>query len=132
MGDPSYLRLVPAASADVPIDWTKFPEASKKFFLKGWCTSFYTGKIRPFPATIGEFAKMLNESKFFGYMEPQRCTLLLDISEFGLAKPTGVRDHASGLTVGPHFYMKYLENVWFVLFTPGTRDGIVGFSPDIP
>ena len=28
--------------------------------------------------------------------------------------------------------MKYLSQVWFVLFMPGQRDGIIGWSPDVP
>jgi hypothetical protein len=28
--------------------------------------------------------------------------------------------------------MKYLEQIWFILFVPGSRDGISGYSPDIP
>jgi len=28
--------------------------------------------------------------------------------------------------------MKYVDQVWFVLFVPGKRDGILGFSPKIP
>jgi len=27
--------------------------------------------------------------------------------------------------------MKYLEKVWFIMFSPGKRDGIVGYSDDI-
>jgi len=87
MGNPSSLRLVPASSATVPIDWSKVPEASKEFFLQGWGTDWETEKQLPLPATIGELAKMLDESKFFGYMEPQCSTLILDISEFGLTQP---------------------------------------------
>jgi len=130
MGDPSCLRLVPASSATVPIDWSKVPEASKKFLLQGWGTDWATEKKRPLPVTIGELAKMLDESKFFGYMDPERCTLLLDISEFGLTKPDIIPGQR--FPVGPHFYMKYLDQVWFVLFVPGKRDGILGFSPKIP
>ena len=132
MGDPSSLRLVPASSATVPIDWSKVPEASKKFFLEGWGTDWETEKKRPLPATIGELAKMLDESKFFGYMEPERCTLVLDISQFGLTQPDTIPGPGQGFLVGPHFYMKYLEQIWFILFVPGKRDGILGFSPKIP
>ncbi|EDR13860.1 uncharacterized protein LACBIDRAFT_321480 [Laccaria bicolor S238N-H82] len=143
MGDPSYLRLVPSSSATIPIDWTKVPEASKKFLLEGWGTD-YSGtetdtesdsdseriKRRPLPGTISDLAKMFDESKFFGYMTPELCTLLLDISEFGLVKPR--LTETVGLPVGPHFYMKYLSEIWFVLFVPGQRDGITGYSPEIP
>lgn len=31
----------------------------------------------------------------------------------------------------PRFYMKYLQAVSFILFLPGKRDGITGYSPDI-
>ena len=132
VGEPSYLRLVPASSATVPIDWSKVPEASKKFLLKGWGTDWATEKKRPLPATIGELAKMLDESKFFGYIEPERCTLVLDISEFGLTQPDTISGPGQGFPVGPHFYMRYLDQVWFVLFVPGKRDAILGFSPNIP
>ncbi|KIM38252.1 hypothetical protein M413DRAFT_420814 [Hebeloma cylindrosporum] len=136
MGDPSYLRLVPAASDAVPIDWGKIPKASTKFFLDGWCTSPWTGKKRPLPETIGDFARMVNESKFFGHLEQQRCTLLLDISEFGLARfrhaKSGDHGAGGGLSVGPHFYMVAMDVVWVVLFVPGERDGILGLSPIIP
>jgi len=132
MGDPSSLCLVPASSATVPIDWSKVPEASKEFFLKGWGTDWVTEKRRPLPATIGELAKMLDESRFFGYMEPKRWTLVLDISEFGLTQPDTIPGLGQGFPVGPHFYMTYLDRVWFILFMPGKRDGILGFSPKIP
>ena len=76
MGDPSSLRLVPDSSASIPIDWTHIPEASKKWLL---------GNVQgPLPATIGELAKMMDETRFFGYMRSELCTLLMDISELGL------------------------------------------------
>ena len=145
MGDPSDLRFVPSSCATTPIDWSKVPEASKKFLLDGWSEYWepdpesddpdYEGdggtlKTRPLPATIGDLAKMFDESKFFGYMKAELCTLLLDISEFGLAEPRLTA--TIGLPVGPRFYMKYLSQVWFVLFTPGSRDAITGCSPKIP
>ena len=132
MGNPSELRFIPASSAATPIDWSKVPEASKKFFQEGWATDWRTGKKRPLPATIGKFAKMLDESKFFGYMDPEHSTLLLDISEFGLTRSNAIREPSSGFSVGPHFYMKYVDQIWFVLLVPGERDGIIGFSPKIP
>ncbi|KIK06042.1 hypothetical protein K443DRAFT_674606 [Laccaria amethystina LaAM-08-1] len=140
MGDPSDLRFVP--SSCTTIDWIKVPEASKQLLLKGWGTYYSESdtesdsdskgsfKKRPLPATIGDLAKMFHESKFFGYMRADLCTLLLDISEFGLAKPLPTATF--GLPVGPRFYMKYLEQIWFILFVPGSRDGISGYSPDIP
>jgi hypothetical protein len=124
MGDPSDLRLVPDSSASIPIDWTRIPEATKKYFLKGWGYDWENKVQRSLPATIGELAKMLHESKFFGYMRPEQCTLLMDISELGLKD-----QQASGVL--PRFYMKYLEAVWFILFLPGERNGISGHSPDI-
>ncbi|KAJ3513476.1 hypothetical protein NLJ89_g2925 [Agrocybe chaxingu] len=131
MGDPSLLRLVPASCATVPIDWAKVPEASRKFFLESWGTDRSdpdTTKTRPLPATIDDLAKMFNESKFFGYMPPQLYTLLLDISEFGLAAEANARVNGRAPRVGPRFYMKYLCYVWFILFLPGQRDGITGWS----
>ena len=147
MGDPSYLRFVPSSSATIPIDWAKVPEASKEFLLKGYGINFEMEtdtqsdlsseeshprrfKGCPLPETIGELAKMFDERKFFGYMTPELCTPLLDISEFGLVKPRPTE--TVGLPVGPRFYMKYLYEIWFILFVPGCRDGIVGYSPEIP
>lgn len=69
---------------------------------------------------------MLDESKFFGYLNSDLCTLLMDISEFGLQATPG-----SGVQAGPRFYMKYLEAVWFVLFVPGSRDCVVGDSGNV-
>lgn len=124
MGDPSALRLVPASSASTPIDWTRIPEDSKKFLLQGWVRHDQeTGIARPLPATIGDLAKVFDESKFFGYMRSKLCTLLMDISEFGL----GVQESGPP----PRFYMKYLEQVWFIIFLPGKRDGITGYSRDV-
>ena len=125
MGDPSFLRLVPASSASIPIDWTHIPEATKKILLDGWGYDWENEVQRPLPVTIGELAKMFDESKFFGYMSPDLCTILMDISELGL------KDQASEEPVFPRFYMKYLEAVWFILFFPGKRDGITGYGPDI-
>ena len=143
MGDPSYLRFVPSSCATIPIDWTKVPEASKKLLLEGWGNDYseidaesdesdFEGSIKklPLPATIDDLAKMFHESKFFGYMTSELCTILLDISEFGLAKPYPTE--AFGLPVGPRFYMKYLSQIWFVLFVPGSRRGITGYSQEIP
>ncbi|EDR08770.1 uncharacterized protein LACBIDRAFT_327083 [Laccaria bicolor S238N-H82] len=114
---------------------TKVPEASKKFILERygtyWSDSEGSVKTRPLPATIDDLAKMFHECKFFGYMTPEICALLLDISEFGLAehRPTNT---IIGLPVGPRFYMKFLEQIWFILFVPRYRYGISGYSPDIP
>ena len=159
MGNPSELRFVPSSCATTPIDWSKVPEASKKFFLEQWGTYYdshteaytesdtepdnesdtgsdsdfegsMTPKTRPLPATIDDLAKMFDDSKFFGYMSSEICTFLLDISEFGLAKPRITKSF--GLPVGPRFYMKYVYQVWFVLFTPGSRHAITGWSPKIP
>jgi hypothetical protein len=150
MGDLSYLRFVPSSCATTPIDWTKVPEASKKFLLEGWGKYFeedpdyddededyegdgWTVKIRPLPATIEDLAKMFEDSKFFGYMTSELCTLLDDISEFGLAEPRVPSSNTPvGLPVGPRFYMKYIYKVWVVLFTPGSRDGVTCYSPRIP
>jgi hypothetical protein len=132
MGDPSFLRLVPASSATSPIDWTRIPEASKKYLLGCW--GGWSEPDGQFPATINDLARMFHESKFFGYMRPETCTLLLDISEFGLPADADAIVEANDpvLPVRPRFYMKYLSQVWFVLFMPGQRDGIIGWSPDVP
>ena len=122
MGDPSTLRLVPASSASIPIDWSRVPEATKKILLDGWGYDWENKVQRSLPETVGDLAKMFDESKFFGYMTPSLCTLLMDISELGLKD-----QEASGVL--PRFYMKYLEQVWFILFLPGKRDGVTGYSP---
>jgi hypothetical protein len=97
-----------------------------------WGTDWDTGEKRPLPATISDLAKALDESKFFGYMDPPRVTLLLDISEFGLDPANQDKPvDGIGLVVGPRFYMKYLGKVWFVLFMPGKRDGIRGYSAKV-
>ena len=79
--------------------------------------------------TVADLAKMFDESKFFGYFESNLLTTLMDISEFGLqaATPSG----RSIAQVGPRFYMKYLDQVWFLLFAPGKRDCTMGYSDDI-
>ena len=114
----SYLRFVPASMANTPIDWSRVPEGSKKFLRKyEW---------QPLPTTVADLAKMLDETKFFGYFDSGLCTVIMDISEFGLqAAPDQV------MRAGPRFYMKYLGEIWVLLFTPGKRDCIVGHSDDI-
>jgi hypothetical protein len=126
MGDPSDLLYVPASVVVIPIDWTRVPEASKKYLLDGWAYDWETKVHRPLPATVGELAKMFDEKKFFGYYRPELCTLLMDISEFGLQPAPG-----PGMEAGPRFYMTYLEEVWFLLFAPGTRDCISGYSEKV-
>jgi hypothetical protein len=54
MGDPSSLRLVPADSASIPIDWSRVPEAMKKFFLEGWGYDWETEEERPSFASTGD------------------------------------------------------------------------------
>ncbi|KAF8903892.1 hypothetical protein CPB84DRAFT_1773637 [Gymnopilus junonius] len=130
MGDPSYFRLVPESCLN---DWSKIPEASKKFFKDGWRHSWLTGTEHPLSETFSEFVKLLNETKFFGYLEPKLCELLLDISEFGLASTSeSQRVDNSATEVGLRFYMKYLEELWFVLLVPGKREGFVGNNPKLP
>lgn len=125
MGDPSALRFVPASIASTPIDWSRIPEATKKKFLERWGYDWMNEVDRPLPTTIADLAKTFDESKFFGYFSSDLCEIIMDISEFGLqAAPD--QDIA-----GPRFYMKYLEQVWYLLFIPGKRDCIMGNSPDI-
>ena len=120
------LRLIPASSASTPIDWTRVPEASKKVLLNGWGYDWEEDVARPLPPTIGDLAHMFDESNFFGYFRSNLCTLLMDISEFGLEAVSG-----PGTQVGPRFYMKHMEQVRFLLFMPGKRDCISGYSEDI-
>jgi len=35
------------------------------------------------------------------------------------------------MEAGPRFYMTYLEEVWFLLFAPGTRNCISGYSEKV-
>ena len=129
MGDPSSLCFIPASGSTIPIDWTHIPEASKKALTESYGYDRETDDFKPLPATVGDLAKMFDERKFFGYFESNLLTTLMDISEFGLqaTTPTG----RSIAQVGPRFYMKYLNQVWFLLFTPGKRDCIMGYSDDI-
>jgi hypothetical protein len=61
------LLFIPALSTSTPIDWTRVPEASKKFLLNGWGYNWETKSDRPLPATVGDLANMFSNSKFFGY-----------------------------------------------------------------
>ncbi|KAM6499157.1 hypothetical protein JOM56_004665 [Amanita muscaria] len=101
-------------------------EATKKFLTEQYGYSYDKGKLehKPLPATIGDLAKMFDETKFFGYFRSSLLTVLMDISEFGL-QLTPITQ------VGPRFYMKYTKQVWFLLFAPGTRECIMGYSDDI-
>ena len=127
MGDPSSLRFIPASSAATPIDWTRVPEDVKNYLIRYYGYDPATSKYKPLPATIGDLAKMFDETKFFGYFKSDLFTVLMDISEFGLQLTPGRRR----ALVGPRFYMKYLDEVWFLLFVPGKREGIVGYSDRI-
>ncbi|KAM6499155.1 hypothetical protein JOM56_004663 [Amanita muscaria] len=72
---------------------------------------------------------MFDGATFFGYLRSGILMALMDISKFGL-QPT--RPTLSGFTpVGPRFYMTYLDQVWFFLFAPGTRECIIGNSDNI-
>jgi hypothetical protein len=130
MGDPSGLRFVPASGSATPIDWTRVPEASKKVLTEQYGYDWDTDKFKPLPVTIADLAKMFDETKFFGYFESSILVALMDISELGL-KPTPSTLSRSIAQVGPRFYMQYLNQVWFFLFAPGTRECIVGYSDDI-
>jgi len=131
MGNPSFLRFVPAQSATVPIDWTKIPDASKEYFLDtGYCVNQETYKPKPLPETIGHLAEMFDECKFFSYMKPKLIELLLDIGEFGLGPK--VDHHVTPTSGYPRFYMTQGLSVWFLIFTLGRRDTIMGSSPSLP
>ena len=66
------------------------------------------------------------KKKFFGYIRPELCQILLDISEFGLKHD---KTEEPGLSVGPRFYMKYGSEIWFMLFEPETKGGgVLGFQ----
>ena len=75
--------------------------------------------VKPLPVTIADLAKAFNESKFFGYFDSDLLTTLMEISEFGLKATTLSPTSQSIAQVGPHFYMEYLGQVWFLLFEPG-------------
>ena len=82
--------------------------------MRKTCRTLEEGTL---PPTIGDLAKLFDETKFFGYMDEELCTLLMDVSEFGLSGATGPP---------PRFYMKQLKQVQFVLFSPGNRGCISG------
>ncbi|KIL64214.1 hypothetical protein M378DRAFT_63700, partial [Amanita muscaria Koide BX008] len=130
MGDPSSLRFVPASQSATPIDWTRVPEATKKYLIGQYGYDWETRNDKPLPATIADLAKLFDETKFFGYFKSSLLVALMDISEFGL-QPTPSTLGGSIAQVGPRFYMKYTEQVWFLLFAPGTRECVVGYSDDL-
>lgn len=131
MGNPSYLRFIPPSVSNTPINWTNVPEASKKAFTQntGYAYDWEKDAPKPLPKTIAALAKILHETKFIGYYSSDILTILMDISEFGLkaANPIGGEIAA----VGPRFYMTHVDQVWFFLFMPGTRDCILGSSGPI-
>ncbi|PPQ70465.1 hypothetical protein CVT26_013912 [Gymnopilus dilepis] len=150
MGDPSYLRLVPSSCVDTPIDWDKLPQKSVEFFKRGWGRSWETREELPLPKTISELAERLNETKFFGYFDTELCELLHDISEFGLGQAVCAsttlklsdQDYSNcsnsmngkgegRVQIWPRFYMRYHEQLWFIVFIPGSRHGIFGHGPDL-
>lgn len=122
----SLLRFIPESSAAVPIDWNRIPENSKNFMFAQLRSMILCEDMEEcsLPRTIGGLAKSFNECKFFGYMSPELCQLLLDVSELGLKKEESDRH---GHTVGPRFYMKYGSELWFLLFAPGERAGVSGY-----
>ena len=61
MGDPSYLRFVPPSVANIPIDWTRIPEASKKEILL-YAYDWNKKKERPLPVTIADLAKFFDKT----------------------------------------------------------------------
>jgi hypothetical protein len=128
----SLLRFVPKSSADVPIDWNKVPEKSKQYFRDFWVDTRRitdedaASEERSLPQTIGGLTEYFHKKKFFSYMKPELCQLLLDIGEFGLKCE---ESQELGLQVGPRFYMKFGSEMWFLLFAPGDKEGVaLGFS----
>ena len=111
----SGLLFIPASASTTPINWTRVPEASKKVLLDRYGYDWENNAVRPLPATVGDLVKMFDEKAFFGDFRPDVCILMMDISEFGLQAAPG-----PGMVAGPRFYMSYLEQVWFLLFDPGT------------
>lgn len=98
----SFLCFIPESSAAMPIDWNEIPENSRNFMF-AQLRSILSEDMEEcsLPRTIDGLAKSFHESKFFGYMNPELCQLLLDISEVGLKKEELVDGH--GHTVGPQF-----------------------------
>ncbi|KAK2465668.1 hypothetical protein APHAL10511_002212 [Amanita phalloides] len=135
MGDPSNLIFVPASAAATPIDWTRVSEDTKKFLIRKYGYDWEKEEYKPLPATVGDLAKMFDESKFFGYFSPDILNVLMDISEFGLLparRPHGFRSVGPDFgPAGPRFYMTYLDEVNFFLFAPGTRECVVGNSRSV-
>jgi hypothetical protein len=124
MGAPTSLRFVSASGSTTPINWARVPEASKKFLVDSY--DWKRDEDEPLPETVADLAELFDETKFFGYFEPNILTALMDISEFGLqaAAPT----IPSIVQLGPRFYMFYHDELWFFLFESGTRDCISGYS----
>jgi len=126
MVNRSYLCHVSGGAA--PIAWSRIPQASKNEAKR-----FHKRDASPaeqtLPPTVGALAEMLDESTFFGYMTEELCTLHMDISEFGLEAKASVFGGTTKLctrTPGPHIYMKYIDRVQFVLFSPGDRACVTG------
>jgi hypothetical protein len=107
MGNLSDLHFVPASGSTTPIDWTHVPEASKKALTECYGYNWETDDFKPLPTTVADLAKMFDKSKFFGYLDSNLLTNLMDISEFGLQATTPT--DRSIAQVGPRFYMKYIN-----------------------
>lgn len=128
MGNPSILCFIPTSRSTTPINWAHVPEASKNI-IDRYGYDWVKDVTKPLPETVADLAKMFNETKFFGYFDPDILTALMDISKFGLkaAAPTS----RSITQAGPRFYMTYVDRVWFFLFVPGKRGCIAGYSDRI-
>ena len=136
--------FIPESSATVPIDWSKVPEKSKKYFLGYWAklneiieedsdgedddgedgvddedgaNEDNASKEPSFPPTIGALAEGFEGGKFFNYFGSDLCQFLLDINEFSLK-------HEKLQPVGPRFYMSTGSEIWFLLFSP--EGGVCG------
>lgn len=126
----SLLRFIPKSSAAAPINWSKIPEKSKQYFVQ--ITAQGEDTKRSLPQNIGGLAESFHERNFFGYMNPELCQLLLDISEFGLKKEKPYVHALHGLPVGPRFYMKCGSKMWFLLFAPEDKGGVYGYNAKLP
>ena len=90
MGILSYLLFIPKSSEAVPIDWSKVPEKSKKYFLDFWAhrpdevVDEDTASEDVPPQTFGDLVKCFHETKFISYFGSVLLQLLIDIGKFGL------------------------------------------------
>ena len=129
MGEPSDFLYANEAAHTTVIDWDKIPEKSKTWFFEGYGYDLEAKKQKDIPKTVADLAVYVNESKFFRYIGPELGQLLVEIGTLGITAPSGKGWQR------PRFYMKYLQNPWFLQFDPtcpSEGGGCIGYGPDLP